>query len=261
MEASTAFVAVPSAFQTTLRANTAAFNPTYAAASPPALRGSSTITTASTYLCIACVASVASASQRKSRKPRTTALAFESELGVTLPVGYWDPLNMSADGDIENFRRRREAEIKNGRVAMIASIGYILPEYVRWPGEISPSLSLKFQNIPSGLAALYKIPAEGWAQIGVLVGFLELFPMSQDSNRAPGDYSTCGKYGIPWFYVAGKHRQTYSVEEDQNRMDPVTNQRSLNAEINNGRLAMFSIVGMVMQNAFIGTTGPDMWIP
>jgi len=201
---------------------------------------------------------------RRIRKPRSILCAFEQELGVTLPVGYWDPMGLASDGDQEAFRRRREAEIKNGRVAMIASIGYIGPEYFRWPGEISPSLALKFQNIPSGLAALYKIPAEGWAQMGVFVGFLELFPLAQESYRAPGDYPTCGKLGIPWFFVAGKHRQTYSTEDavrDVNKMDPIVNMRSLNAEINNGRLAMFSIAGMVAQNAFIGTTGPDMWIP
>lgn len=200
---------------------------------------------------------------RKSQLAKIGSRAFEQELGVTLPVGYWDPMGLSADGDEEAFRRRRISEIKNGRVAMIASLGYIIPEYIRWPGEISPSLSLKFQNIPSGLAALYKIPAEGWAQMGTFVAFLELFPMRQELHRAPGDYPTCGKYGIPWFFVGGKHRQTYSVDEnmDSYRMDPMVNQRSLNAEINNGRLAMWSIAGMVAQNAFLGTTGPDMWIP
>merc|ERR1711862_441622 len=91
-----------------------------------------------------------------------------------------------------------------------------------------------------------------------------LFPLAQESYRAPGDYPTCGELGIPWFFVAGKHRQTYSTEDavrEVNTMDPIVNMRSLNAEINNGRLAMFSIAGMVAQNAFIGTTGPDMWIP
>merc|ERR1712028_23441 len=101
--------------------------------------------------------------------------------GATLPMSqsagmYWDPLGMSADGDMLAFRRRREAEIKNGRVAMIACIGYITPEYLRFPGFCSPSNDLKFTDIPNGVAALYKIPAEGWAQIGVFVAFLELSP-------------------------------------------------------------------------------------
>merc|ERR1712110_78308 len=75
----------------------------------------------------------AGAMSRRSRKHRNVLQAFEQELGVTLPVGYWDPMGLASDGDMESFRRRREAEIKNGRVAMIASIGYIAPEYFRWP--------------------------------------------------------------------------------------------------------------------------------
>jgi len=179
------------------------------------------------------------------------------QLGATLPMSqsagmYWDPLGMSADGDMLSFRRRREAEIKNGRVAMIACIGYITAEYVRWPGYCSPSNDLKFTDIPNGLAALYKIPAEGWAQIGVFVAFLELFPLRQDKERPAGDYKTCGKLGVPWFFVAGRA----GTDSDQEG-----NGKSLNAEINNGRLAMLAISGMVAQNAFFGSTGASMWIP
>ena len=43
--------------------------------------------------------------------------AFE-ELGVQAPVGFWDPVGYTRDGDIEIFKRRRETEIKHGRVAM-----------------------------------------------------------------------------------------------------------------------------------------------
>ena len=40
--------------------------------------------------------------------------------------------------------------------AMYATIGYIVPEYVRFPGYLSPSLGLKFSDVPNGLAALSK---------------------------------------------------------------------------------------------------------
>merc|ERR1711974_275947 len=43
--------------------------------------------------------------------------------------------------------------------------------------------------------------------------------------------------------------------------DATANERSLNAEINNGRLAMVAIVGLITQNGFLGTSGPGMWIP
>merc|ERR1719461_2260114 len=33
--------------------------------------------------------------------------AFEGELGVQAPVGFWDPLGLAADGNLDNFKRRR----------------------------------------------------------------------------------------------------------------------------------------------------------
>ena len=45
--------------------------------------------------------------------------AFESELGVQAPVGFWDPAGLSSDGSIENFKRRRAVEIKHGRIVRV----------------------------------------------------------------------------------------------------------------------------------------------
>ena len=171
--------------------------------------------------------------------------AFDEELGATLPLKYFDPLGMSKDGDKETFRRRRQAEIKNGRVAMIACMGYIVPEYFRWPGYLSPSADLKFADIPNGIQALYKMPAEAWAQIAVFIAFIELFPGRQEPERMPGDLVAFGRLGLPF----------------PGKADPEANRRSLEAELNNGRLAMVAITGMVAQNAFFGTTASSMWVP
>ena len=34
---------------------------------------------------------------------------------------------------------------------MFATIGYIVPEYFKWPGYLSPSAGLKFEDVPNGL--------------------------------------------------------------------------------------------------------------
>ena len=57
--------------------------------------------------------------------------AFENELGVQDPVGFWDPAGFTADGSVEDFKRRRQTEIKHGRIAMLAAMGYITPEQLR----------------------------------------------------------------------------------------------------------------------------------
>ena len=54
--------------------------------------------------------------------------AFENELGVQEPVGFWDPAGFTADGSVENFKRRRQTELKHGRISMLATMGYITPE-------------------------------------------------------------------------------------------------------------------------------------
>ena len=41
--------------------------------------------------------------------------------------------------------------------AMYATIGYIVPEYYKFPGYLSPSLGLKFADVPNGLAAFVKV--------------------------------------------------------------------------------------------------------
>ena len=55
-----------------------------------------------------------------------SCLRIISELRCQAPVGYFDPMGMSKDGDMKTFRRRRESELKNGRVAMFATMGCIL---------------------------------------------------------------------------------------------------------------------------------------
>ncbi|CAE8609798.1 unnamed protein product, partial [Polarella glacialis] len=44
------------------------------------------------------------------------------------PVGFWDPLGLAADKNEATFERRRQTEIKHGRIAMLATMGYITPE-------------------------------------------------------------------------------------------------------------------------------------
>merc|ERR1711966_473734 len=54
--------------------------------------------------------------------------AFENELGVQAPLGFWDPIGYTKDGDVDAFKRRRQTELKHGRISMLACMGYITPE-------------------------------------------------------------------------------------------------------------------------------------
>merc|ERR1712048_1017131 len=116
--------------------------------------------------------------------------AFESELGAQAPLGFWDPLGFTADGDVASFKRRRSVEIKHGRICMLATMGYITPEITgKLPGYLSPSAGLKFEDIPNGLAAVSKVPTPGWLQIIAYFGFCEFSGGFEDyKTGTPGDY-------------------------------------------------------------------------
>ncbi|CAJ1447257.1 unnamed protein product [Effrenium voratum] len=168
--------------------------------------------------------------------------AFESELGVQAPVGFWDPLGFTAGGDAASFRRRRYVELKHGRVSMLACMGYIVPEYFRWPGDLSPSLGLKFSDVPTGFAAFSKVPLSGWAQMVAFAGSVELFQYTDDPKRAPGDFENAGFLGVPNGFL---------------KAPAGSKEKKLAAEIANGRLAMMAIIGMFFQNGLTGSAWGD----
>ncbi|CAE8582890.1 unnamed protein product [Polarella glacialis] len=152
------------------------------------------------------------------------------ELGACPPLGYWDPFGMMAFQDQSTFKKNREAELKHGRVCMAAAIGVFVPDiFGRLPGYLSPSMNLKFADIPSTIDAIYKVPALGWLQILALAGALEA------KNEAfPTDY------GYPAF--AGNVGKLKEPERS----------KKLLAELNNGRLAMVAMAAMVAQNGVTG---------
>ena len=153
--------------------------------------------------------------------------AFENELGVQAPVGFWDPAGFSSDGSVENFKRRRQTELKHGRISMLATMGYITPEITgKFPGYLSPSAGLKFADVPNGLAAISKVPAAGWGQILAYMAFCEV---SQDQSA--GTPAAAGDFG--WKLITST--------------DPEVKKTKLNAELANGRLAMMAIIGMFFQ--------------
>merc|ERR1711956_36164 len=161
--------------------------------------------------------------------------AFEFELGSQAPLGFWDPLGLSADGDEQKFKRRRAIEYKHGRVSMLATLGYIVPEYNKFPGYLSPSQDLKFTDVPNGLAAISKVPMIGWVQILCFAGFIEGKGGLKWDNENPGD--------IGWKVLSDR--------------DPERKAKRLAIDLSNGRLAMFAIMGMLFQDGLTGSAWGD----
>jgi hypothetical protein len=155
----------------------------------------------------------------------------EGDIGVTLPLGVYDPLGLIATKDMRRFEIM---EIKHGRAAMLGFLHIILIHAgVRLPGYLSIQQDLKFADMPVGcFDSLEATPTLGWLQImavtcaaetgyaGTTAGLVKQLP-----DKAPGD-------------IGGSKWKRYA--------DPEERAFKLNAERNNGRAAMLGVTGCLI---------------
>merc|ERR1719370_1462282 len=88
------------------------------------------------------------------------------QVGAMAPLGYFDPAGFCKTGDESGFRTFRAAELKHGRVAMMAAEGGVAQHFVKFPG---------FEAVPAGLSAVQTPPGSyGMVALFLLSGALEL---------------------------------------------------------------------------------------
>merc|ERR1719453_1274713 len=98
---------------------------------------------------------VRKAAPKAAPKRSSSGFSPESDIGVTPPLGLFDPLNFLSRGP-DAYRRYQEIEIKHGRLSMAACLGVIVTEAgLRLPGYISYSQDLKFADVGGGLSDAY----------------------------------------------------------------------------------------------------------
>jgi len=120
----------------------------------------------------------ASAFAPASQSASSTALKadFSKEVGAQVPLGYFDPAGLSEYFDQDDFDRLRGVEIKHGRIAMLAVVGYLTTYAgVRFPGA---------DDIPCGFAALSALPGMVWAQMIATLFIMEY--ANRDQKDTPG---------------------------------------------------------------------------
>ena len=158
---------------------------------------------------------------------------FGDALGAQMPLGYFDPLGICKDGDKENFDRLRWVELKHGRVAMLAVVGYLVTYAgIRFPGA---------EDIPAGFAALPAIPGMVWAQMIATWATMEAANQDQTGNSEfQGDFRN-GALDFGW---------------DKQTDDWKMRKRAI--ELNNGRAAMMGILGLMVHDQLgnVGTILP-----
>lgn len=130
---------------------------------------------------------------------------------------------------ITTIQWMREAELKHGRVSMLAIVGWLVVESgVRFPGamftSISSALSAHDACVKNGSMAVLLIAVF----LLELAGGAAIFDQAKGSGRAPGDFA---------------------FDPFKLSSSPERAQRYAQAEIKNGRLAMLAISGILTQSA------------
>jgi len=179
-------------------------------------------------------------------------------------IGFYDPLNLAeaefwGQSNEATIGFLRHAEIKHGRVAMFAFVGYIVHANgikFPWPMQMDGT---PFPDANGNSAAVWDAVSDSakW-QIFSLIAFLEFWselstPQHTHYMRGgkPGDFPdfTSGPEGIPHpvpfnFYDPFKLNSKMSQEKKDRR---------LVIEINNGRAAMLGIFGFVSAQSAEGS--------
>merc|ERR1712008_380843 len=141
------------------------------------------------------------------------------QIGAMAPLGFFDPAGFTKSGGQEKFNKCRAAEIKHGRVAMMAALGAVVQHFVKFPS---------FEKVPTGCSALLTAPASyGFIALFVVAAGLELAIWVQDPGKEPGNFGNPAGLG--------------SYDDDMR-----------NKEINNGRFAMFAAVGIIVADLLTG---------
>jgi light-harvesting complex I chlorophyll a/b binding protein 1 len=181
---------------------------------------------------------------------------LEEMSGATAPLPYWDPLGFSSKVDDRELQKYREAELKHGRVAMLATLGMIVQEqfhpfFGTANQELGPAayhLQLAGVNYPmlplllvGGIASVEILTInKGWSkqsykEEGLGAGFVA----NLKEDYFPGDLG---------FDPLGLYPSSPEAR---------TNIR--NKELNNGRLAMIAIWGMWAQELVDGLPLAEHW--
>ena len=140
-------------------------------------------------------------------------------------TGFFDPIGLTSDIDDAKFNQYRAGEIKNGRVAMLAVIGYIVPEFVRFPGDLATGVA--FADIPNGIAAINVVPSAFWITTFFCIGMVDF--LNSDAS---------GYHEIAPIPMEAEEMET----------------RRMN-EISNGRLAMLAFWELVRHDITMGSDG------
>ncbi|CAM9342081.1 unnamed protein product [Sphacelaria rigidula] len=173
----------------------------------------------------------------------SVSMSAGSDYVATLPGApfgdgkIFDPLGLSEGADPGDIKRWREAEIKHGRVSMLAALGVLVAESFHplfmGPDYIGPAVD-HFQEITAQFPQF-------WVAALLGIAFIEY---NQITTAFAEPASMTGEAGLKEDYMPGDlgfDPLGLMPKDDEGLATMQTK------ELNNGRLAMIGIAGMLVQ--------------
>jgi len=201
-------------------------------------------------------------------KEEMVALAESNPDFLGRTIGFWDPFNLIEEGDFWGLGNEatigylRHAEIKHGRVAMAAFLGFLLQSLPIVSGE---HLLAPYRGYVAGVSPQEQwenVPASGKFQILIFIGMLESYG---EGAGNPEGYVHYTKGGLPGYFPPIAGRAGFG-QVGLNLFDPFNwfdtfypekdKARGRQVEINNGRLAMLGIFSLLAESAAPGAVPP-----
>ena len=180
-------------------------------------------------------------------------------LGEPVFVGenYWDKITQEW-GSAETGTYVRAAELKHGRSAMLATVGFAFHKLGFTLDKISPheylsnTQGIKFADLAAmtPLDAMKSLPAESWGQMFAAIALVEIYELTHKNGKVAYDETVA-----PGLQPGGL---TGDLGWNPLRVK-VTDRRRL-VELQNGRAAMFAISAWVSADAVAGSVPiPLLW--
>jgi len=158
--------------------------------------------------------------------------------GAIGPFGFFDPLGFMKDKELGEVKRFREAEVMHGRVAMMATVGFLV-------GENTPTISYGFEHPTIGINQLAQAPGT------VLFAFFLAINLSEALRANVGWVEP----GLGPLFTLREKYYPGDIGFDPLGLKP-TDAKEFDAmqakELSNGRLAMLAAAGMVAQELVNG---------
>jgi len=185
----------------------------------------------------------------RSAAPKMAFIDSLEGTGEETGNAIWDPLDIAGSVGDEALMWFRAAELKHGRVAMLATVGYLTGAAgLTFPGDIANGVSFASVNNDGVFNAWSNVPEAGKLQILVIILMLETATESKKPHYMRGGVP--GKLDqLPFDGVSGIWAPKIKFWDPLGFMGALTPEqkaRKRKAELKNGRLAMIGIISFLV---------------